>query len=171
MADGGEETEHLAVPEHGLDQPEVGKVGAAVIRIVEDPDVALVDAALLRGLVDDRLHGKGHDADEDRQAGFTLHQGLAGVRIVDAVGGVMGLGDDRVEGGAEQGRVHFVGDLFQTALQDCERDRIYCHQSASSSYFLASARMPGVPIRPFSPAKSNMRLRNASFEPLAMRFA
>jgi hypothetical protein len=98
-------------------------------------------AARFRGLVDHRLHGKGHDADEDRQAGFALHQGLTGDGIVNAVGGVVGLGDDRIEGGAEQRRVHLVGDLLQAALQDRQRYRIDCHHSASSSYFLPAARI------------------------------
>ncbi len=106
-------------------------MGTTGVRIVEDPYIALMVPALCGGLVDDGLDRKGHDADENRQAGFALHQGFSGYRIIDAVRGIMCFSDDRVEGGAEQGRVHFVGDLLQPALEDGQRYGIDTHSGTS----------------------------------------
>ena len=79
---------------------------------------------MLGRLVDHGLHGKGHHAHEDRQARLALHQRVAADGMIEAVAGIMRLGDDRVEGGAEQGRVHLVGDLFHPARQNGQGDRV-----------------------------------------------
>ena len=44
--------------------------------------------------------------------------------VVEAVAGVVRLGNDRIEGAAVERRVHLVGHLFEAAAQDGERDRI-----------------------------------------------
>ena len=94
---------------------------AAEIGVVEDEDVAIDRVG---ELVDHRLGGERHDADEDRQARTCPAPGWRRWRVVEAVAGVVRLGDGRVERGAEQGRVHFVGDLFEPALEHRKRDRI-----------------------------------------------
>ena len=97
---------------------------AAVVRIVEEIGVARLEPAVARDLVDHGLHGERHRADEDRQAGRALHQRRAGLGVIEAVAGVVRLGDDRIEGGAVERRVHLVGDLDETAVEHRERDGI-----------------------------------------------
>ena len=97
---------------------------AAVIGIVEEIGVAVGEAAVARDLVDHGLDGERHRADEDRQAGRALHQRRAGLGVIEAVAGVVRLGDDRIERRAIQRRVHLVGDLDETAVEHRERDRI-----------------------------------------------
>ena len=69
---------------------------------------------------------------------------------IDAVGAVVGLGDHRREGRAQEGQVHLVADLLQAVLDDGEGDGI----DASSpqpptatmrlpSRVLTSTRLPG----------------------------
>jgi hypothetical protein len=128
MRDRREETEQFAAAEERPHQLEVGEMGAALVRIVENIDVAVGEIAVARGLLDHRLDRERHHADEDRQPGLALHQGLAGSRVVEAVRGIVRLGDDGVKRAAEQRRVHLVGDLFQPALEDRERHRVE-HQS------------------------------------------
>ena len=117
MGDRGEETEQIAVAEERPHQLEVGEMRAALVWIVENVDVAVGEIAVARGFLDHRLDGERHHPDEYRQPGLALHQGFAGSRVVEAVRGVMRFGDDRIEGAAEQRRVHLVGDLFEPALQ------------------------------------------------------
>ena len=83
-----------------------------------------VEIAVARDLVDHRLDREGHGADEDRQAGRALHQGCAGLGVIEAVAGVVRLGDDRIERRAIQRRVHLVGDLDEAAVEHRKRDRI-----------------------------------------------
>ena len=78
MADRGEPAEQLALAKHRPHQPEVVEMRAAVVGIVEQEGVAGLEPALARDLVDHRLHREGHGADEDRQAGRSLHQRRAG---------------------------------------------------------------------------------------------
>ena len=54
----------------------------------------------------------------------------AGRGVVDAMAAVARLGDDRAEGGAEQARVHFVDDLFETSANDGQRHRIELEAAA-----------------------------------------
>ena len=42
----------------------------------------------------------------------------------EAVAGVVRLGDDGIEGAAVQGRVHFIGDLFQPAVEHGQGDGV-----------------------------------------------
>ena len=83
-----------------------------------------VEAAVARDLVDHRLDRERHGADEDRQAGGALHQRRAGLGMVEAVAGIVRLGDDRIEGGAVERRVHLVGDLDEPAVEHRQRDGI-----------------------------------------------
>src|SRR6185436_8590510 len=103
-------------------------------------------------------------ADEDRQAGCALHQGRAGVGVVEAVAGVVRLRDDRIERRAEQRRVHLVGDLGETAVEHRERDGI--ERLHRLSYFCPSAIISGVPTRRLISSKPSMRLRYGSVVPL-----
>ena len=124
VADRGEPGEYLAAAHHRTHQTEVVEVGAAVVGIVEQISVALREMAVLAHLVDHRLDRERHRADEDRQARGALHQGRAGLGVIEAVAGVVRLGDDRIEGRAVERRVHLVGDLHQAAVEHGERHRI-----------------------------------------------
>ena len=124
MADRGEPGEHLAAAHQRAHQPEIVEVRAAVVGIVEQVGVAGVETAVARDLVDHGLHRERHGADEDRQAGRALHQRRAGLGVVEAVAGVVRLGDDRIERRAVERRVHLVGDLDQAAVEHRKRDRI-----------------------------------------------
>ncbi len=114
--------EQLAVDEDGLGEAHVHQVGAAEIGVVDDVDVAgLGPAGLALGDEADDVAGRVlHRADEDRQAELALGDQRAGVAVVDAVGAVVGLGDDRREGRAREGDVHLVADLLQAGLDDGE---------------------------------------------------
>ena len=73
---------------------------AAVIGVVEQEGVAGLQLVatrrgVARDLVDHRLDGEGHGADEDRQAGRALHERRAGLGVVEAMAGVARFGDDR----------------------------------------------------------------------------
>ena len=114
----------LPVAHQRAHQAEVVEVRAAVVGIVEQIGVARLEPAVARDLVDHGLDGERHGADEDRQAGRALHQGRAGLGVVEAVAGVVRLGDDRIERRAVERRVHLVGDLDETAVEHRERDRI-----------------------------------------------
>ena len=116
--------------EHRAHQPEIVQMGAAFIGVVEQVGIALLQPAALGHLVDHRLDGERHGADENRQAVGALHQRVAGAGVIQAVAGVAGFGDDRVEGRAIEGGVHLIGDLLQPPLQDGERNRID-HQACS----------------------------------------
>ena len=112
MADGCEVAEQLAISEIGPHQPHVAQMRSAHVGVIEDIDVAVGQVAVSRGLFDDGLHREAHDADEDWQAGLALHKGVAGFRMIETMTGVMCFGDDRIECGAKQGRVHLVRYLF-----------------------------------------------------------
>ncbi len=119
----------FAVAMHGPDEAEIVEMRAAVIGVVEQESVAGLQVVaagrrVARDLVDHGLHREGHGADEDRQAGRTLHERRAGLGVIEAVAGVARFGDDRIEGGAIKRRVHLVGDLFEPAFQHRERDGI-----------------------------------------------
>ena len=102
----------------------VHQMGAAEIGIVDDDNVARLKVV---AALDHRLGGELHDADEDRQAQLALGDDLAGVAMVDAVGAVEGLGDDRRERGLLVHQVHLARDLAQAVLDDREGDRIEGH--------------------------------------------
>ena len=116
--------EQPAPAEVGLHQLHVVEVGAAPVGVVEDPHVAGGRAAGGRGRLDGQGRRPGQGPGEDGQAGGALHQGGPGDRVVDAVGGVVGLGDDRVEGRPEQGGVHLVHQLLQAPLQHGQGHRV-----------------------------------------------
>ena len=124
VPDRGDPGEHLAAAHQRAHQAEIVEVGAAVVGIVEQIGVAGGEIAVARDLVDHRLDRERHGADEDRQAGGALHQRRAGLGVIEAVAGVVRLGDDRIERRAVERRVHLVGDLDEAAVEHRKRDRI-----------------------------------------------
>ncbi len=147
VADGRQPAEDAAVVEVRPDKSHVGQMRSADMGVVEDPDVAVGNVALAR-LLDHGRHAIGHDAHEDRQARFALHQRRARLGVVDPVGGVVRLGDDRVEGRAEERRVHLVGDLLHPARENRKRDRIdgaHALVFVSAMSFQTSCRMKSPP--------------------------
>jgi hypothetical protein len=141
MSDRGQPTEHAAVAVDRPHQPKIVEMRAAVIGIVEDISVAGSKTAVACHLVDHRLHREGHGADEDRQAQRPLHQRRAGLRVVEAVAGVTRLGDDRIERGAVERRVHLVGDLLEPPLQDRQGDGIN-GDGTNRAHAASSSRAP-----------------------------
>ncbi len=126
----GEEDEQLAVVEEGLHHADVHQVGSAGVGIVDEEEVALVDVVAVDG-AQDGLGGELHYADEEGQAPASLGDDLTGVGFVDAVGEVVGLGDDRRKGGALHGQVHLFGDLFESAAHDRQGQGIDAHEAPS----------------------------------------
>ena len=53
-----------------------------------------------------------------------MHQGRAGIGMIQAMAGVVRLRNDRVERGTIERRVHLVGDLDETAVEHRKRDGI-----------------------------------------------
>ena len=124
VPDRGNPGEDPPAAHQGTHQAEIVEVRAAVVRVVEEIGVAGIEIAVARDLVDHGLDREGHGADEDRQAGCALHQGRAGLGVIEPVAGVVGLGDDRIERRAIQRRVHLVGDLDEAAVEYRKRNRI-----------------------------------------------
>ena len=124
VADRGEPGENPAGAHERSHQPDVVEMGAAVVWVVEEKCVAGREIAVACDFVDHRLDRERHGADEDRQAGRSLHQGRAGFGMIEAVAGVVRLGNDRIERRAIERRVHLVGDLDETTVEHRERDRI-----------------------------------------------
>ena len=118
---------------------------AAVIGVVEQEGVAGLEPAVTGDFVDHRLDRERHGADEDRQACRSLHQRRAGFGMVEAVAGVARLGDDRIESGAVERRVHFVGDLLEPALEDRQRDGIERAHRAAPARTRTASRSLQVP--------------------------
>ncbi len=161
MPDGSEIAEQCAVPVVGPHQPHVAQVRAADMGIVEDIDVTVLQIPIGGGFLDHRLHGKGHHPDKDRQAGLALHQGIPRHGMIETMTGVMRFGDDGVEGGAEQGRVHFVGDLFHPTRQDGKRDRINLRgRLGAHAFAFASAMSFQTSCRVIFPPTSSKRSIN-----------
>ena len=153
MRDGGEPAEDASLAEDRLHQLHVVDVRAAVIGIVHHVDVARAEIGVARDLRDDRAHGEGHRADEHRETVLALHERLAGRRVVEAVGAVMRLGDDRVEGAAHERRVHLRRDLFEAALEDGEGGGIEAHEAALGSRITVRDRPVAVADRARSPRR------------------
>ena len=140
VTDRGQPAEELPAVEVRAHEAHVGQVRAADVRVVEDEHVAVGQIPVGGHLVDDRAHGEGHDADEDRQAVPALDEGVSRVAVVEAVARVVGLGDDGVEGRSEERGVHLVGDLFHAAGEDGQRDGVDGLGDVSER---ACARSPG----------------------------
>ena len=129
----GEIAEDLSVPEDRLHKPEIREVRAAVVGIIENEHIAIRNAAVTLYPLDHGLHRKGHHPDKDRKPRFALDKGFACLRVIDAVAGIMRLGNDRVEGGAEECCIHLVGDLFETAFENGKCHRIHFNRSHENS--------------------------------------
>ena len=114
------ESQHqiLSVAPEGGCEADVHQVGAAEVGVVDDVDVAGLGRQGLAGgdALDDVAGRELHGADEDRKPAGSLGDQRAVAGGVDAVGAVVGLGDDRREGGAGEGEVHLVADLLQAGL-------------------------------------------------------
>ena len=106
---------------------------AAVVGIIENEHIAIRNAAVTLYPLDHGLHRKGHHPDKDRKPRFALDKGFACLRVIDAVAGIMRLGNDRVEGGAEECCIHLVGDLFETAFENGKCHRIHFNRSHENS--------------------------------------
>ena len=126
---GRQVTKQLSVAKKRTHQLEVVGVGAAFVRVVEQPDVAVDHTAALLRHTGSSAHGKSHGPDKHGEPRFALHQSVATVCIVQTVTGVMRLGNDGVERAAVQRGVHFIGNLLQTSLEHGERDGIECGRS------------------------------------------
>ena len=148
-------TEQLAVAKERPHQLEVVQMGAAVIGIIENVDIAIGEFAL--GLVDHRLDRERHGADKDWQTALALHQSLAAVGVIQAVRGVMRLGDDGIEGGTKQRGIHLVGDLFQPAIEHRQRYRI----DGPDRLGLARARTGTLTLVSFSVGHVRLPLRHS----------
>ena len=116
--------EQPAVAEVGAHQLHVVEMGAAPVRVVEDPGVAVAGPAGGCRRLDGQACRSGHGAREYGQPRRPLHQRGPRDGVVDAVGGVVGLRDDRIEGRAEQGCVHLVHQLLQPPLKHGQRHRV-----------------------------------------------
>lgn len=104
-----------------FDELHVHQVGAAEIWVVEDKNISRLYR--FRPL-DHGSRRKLHGSHEYRQSELALSDQLPGGAVIDPVGTVKPLGDDRTESGAHEGKVHLVADLLQTVLNDGKRDGI-----------------------------------------------
>ena len=132
MSGGGEPAEQHLAAEDRPHEAEIVEMRPPGVRIVEQEGVAGGEPAVAPDLVDHRLDRERHGADEDRQALGPLDERRAARRMVDAVAGIAGFGDDRVEGRAVERRVHLVGDLLEPALEDRQRDGVESGHDAVS---------------------------------------
>ena len=142
----GQPAEQPAAAEVGAHQLHVVEVRAAPVGVIEDPDVAVSRAAAGRSRLDGEFDGARHGSREDRQAGGALDQGRPGGGVVDAMGGVVGLGNDGVEGRAEQGGVHLVHELLEPPLENGQRDGIQHGAHPRGSRAAARPAGRGMPL-------------------------
>ena len=105
--------------EDGSDDCDVWDVGAAVVRVVEDVDVAAAD---VRVAPDHHLDGLAHGAEVDRHVRGVGDQAAPGVE--DRAGEVEPLLDvDRVRGGL-QAHAHLLGDRHEQVVEDLQQHRV-----------------------------------------------
>jgi hypothetical protein len=111
----------LALVEDRQGEGEMVEMAAGDVGIVGDVDVARPDV-LVAEVLDLRLHGLRHAADEHRQAD-TDRDGLALGRE-QAGGEVQRLVDDHVVGGAHEVGLHFLGHGEHAVAHDLDDHRI-----------------------------------------------
>ena len=120
VADIGKPAEHLAIAEIGHGEAHIHQVRSAEIGIVYDIDITFF--GWQRPAVPDEFDechgGELHRADKDRQSKLPLCDQLAAIRVIYAVGTVVGFRDDRRKGGTRECQVHLVTDLLETRLYD-----------------------------------------------------
>ena len=105
--------------EDRCDDCDVRDVGAAMVRIVEDVDVAAAD---VRVALDHHLDRLAHGAEVDRHVRGVGDQAALGVE--DRAGEVQPLLDvDRVRGGL-QAHAHLLGDRHEQVVEDLQQHRI-----------------------------------------------
>jgi hypothetical protein len=138
-------TEQLAATKEGAYQLEVIGMGAALVRVVEQPGVTVCHAgawvsrrAALPRHLRRGAHRERHGPDKHREARFALHQRIARDGVIEPMAGVMGLGNDGIEGAAVQRGVHLVGDLFQTPFKDGQGHRVHRRTGRKFNHYVAS---------------------------------
>ena len=105
--------------EDGCDDCDVWEVGAAVVGVVEDVDVAAAD---VRVALDHHLDRLAHRAEVDRHVRGVGDQ--AAFTVEDRAGEVEALLDvDRVRGGL-QAHAHLLGDRHEQVVEDLQHDRV-----------------------------------------------
>ena len=113
--------QQLAVVEHRHRHRHIGRVGAALVGVVEDHDVARLQLRHREPL--QRCRGREvHRGDVHRAVGGLADQ--LPVRIEDRVGVIDHVVDDRRERGLLKHLAHALGRVLERATQDLERDRI-----------------------------------------------
>jgi len=115
MADRGEITKKLTIPEIGPDEAHVGKMRATDMGIIENEDVTVGQIPICGSLFYHSLDRERHHADENRQTRLALDQSVAAAGVVKPMAGIMCFGDDRIESCPKQRGVHFVRNLFHAA--------------------------------------------------------
>ena len=117
-------TRVIAISRHVADQ--LIAFGQPADRISVVPNgIQIQRPALSAPASEDLLVLARHDANKNRQSRLALDKRFARSGIIDAVAGVMRLGDDRIECRAEQRGVHFIGNLFQSPFQNGKGDRVH----------------------------------------------
>ena len=126
MAGVGQPAQDAPIPPERHGKTHVHQMGAAKIGIIDDVDIARFRRYGDPGLdaLDDRPGGELHHTDKHRQAFGALRDQAAIGGVIDAVGSVIRLGDDRREGGAGEGQVHLITNLLQPGLNDRQSDRV-----------------------------------------------
>ena len=133
--------------------------------IVEDIDIPVFEVPIGGRFFNYGLNCKGHHPNENRQAGFTLHQGIAIHRMIETMTGIMGLCNNRVEGCAEKSCVHLVRNLFHPSSEDGQCNWVnLSHVLAfvSAMSFQTSCRMS----LPFTISKRSMNRISLKAVPL-----
>ena len=124
MPDRSEPGEDASLAQQWTHETKIVEVRPPIIRVVEEKSVVLGKVTVPSDFVDDGLDRECHRPDKDRQAGCSLHERGARLRVIDAMAGIMRLGDDGIERGAVERRVHLIGDLDKPAVEDRERNGI-----------------------------------------------
>ena len=107
-----QEAKKFAAAEKWPHQFEIVGVRAALIRIVEQPNVTVLHTAARGSSFGSRTHSKRHGAHKHGQARFALHQGVTRDTVVNAMASIVRFCNDRVESAAVQRGIHLVGNLL-----------------------------------------------------------
>ena len=122
VATGGDE-EAYSLPggiEDGGDDGDVGKVGAAVVGVVEGEDVAGAEGVLAAAQYG--AHGVAHGAEVDGDVGCVGDEMALGVE--EGAGEVEALLDVNGVGGVDEGGAHLLGDGHEEVVEYFEHDGV-----------------------------------------------